>query len=605
MITQDNKGTGPRVLVVDDNPANVDLLVRRLARDGYCVFSLSSAVGLEAELVRIEPDVVLLDWMMPERSGVEALQGVRLLHDANRMPVIMVTARGEGDSVSEAIEAGANDYVTKPIDFTVLRSRLNGVLVRRLGVLETDLANEELEAKVAARTADLQRTNQRLRDEMAERVKAESRASRLARIDALTELPNRLHFVERLKTLAGRSAAEFEPFSLIQIDVDRFRSINSIHGPETGDAVLREIAARIQAAIKTAGLIARSAADEFSLILPAVSGPGVDAANRLRTALLEPYCVNGRKLAVSVSIALTHSGGPPCDNEALLLECDAALQFAKRTGGGELCTFDQKLDLAIRDGVALKRDLALGMTRGEIVPFYQPVVSFANGDVTGAEVLARWKHPTRGTLSAWEFIPAAEETGLVDDLFWAILPAACAEAKRISPSAMISVNLSPSQVLDQWFPQKVLKTLVEVGFPCSRLEIEMTETAVFSDMKATKHALEALRSQGVRVALDDFGVGYSSLTLLRDLPITKVKIDRSFVAEILTDPSAALLVKSIIEFCTSLGLETTAEGIEGAPVAQLLAEWGCTYGQGYWLGRPAANFTLQTPSWNQAARQVA
>jgi EAL domain-containing protein (putative c-di-GMP-specific phosphodiesterase class I) len=292
---------------------------------------------------------------------------------------------------------------------------------------------------------------------------------------------------------------------------------------------------------------------------------------------------------------VTRSGPQPSESEAMLLECDAALQFAKRQGGGGLCTFDDKLDLAIRENVKLKRDLTEGVAKGEIVPFYQPVVNFETGEVSGAEVLARWKHPTRGTLSAWEFIPAAEETGLVDDMFWAILPVASKAALEASPTASIAVNLSPSQVLDQWFPQKVLRTLVESGFPLSRLEIEMTETAVYSDLKATKLALEALRSQGVRIALDDFGVGFSSMTLLRDLPITKVKIDRSFISEILDNTSSALMVKGIIDFCTSLGLETTAEGIEGAEAARLLAEWGCTYGQGYWLGRPAAEFPVKSP----------
>ncbi|MBX9644308.1 MAG: EAL domain-containing protein [Novosphingobium sp.] len=605
MITESTVGTGPRILVVDDNPANVDLLVRRLARDGYCVHSLYTAVDLENEVDRIDPDLVLLDWMMPDRSGLDALVGLRTVRDSNRLPVIMVTALGEGDSVALAIEAGANDYVTKPIDFPVLRSRLNGALVRRMGVLEADTQNVELEAVVAKRTADLQRANTRLQSEVAERVKAESRANRLARTDALTQLPNRLHFTERLKTLSGRSSAEFEPFSLIQVDIDRFRAINGVHGTQTGDAVLCEVAKRIQTAMPSGELIARTAADEFSVLLPASAGSGPDAGLKIRGALADAFDIGGRRIVVSTAIAVTHSGPVPCDGDELLLECDAALQHVKQAGGGGLCQFDERMELAVRANLALKRELTDGLARKEFVPFFQPIVDFSTGEVSGAEVLARWRNPTRGTLNAAEFVQAVEETGLVDELFWAILPSACAQALKASPTATVAVNLSPSQVLDQWFPQKVLKVLTETGFPAARLEIEMTETALFSDIKATKIALEGLRAQGVHIALDDFGVGYSSLSLLRELPISKVKIDRSFVSGILTDVAAAAMVRGIIDLCQTLGFQTTAEGIEEAAVARQLAEWGCTFGQGYWLGMPAADLVLTSPWLQHANRKVA
>jgi diguanylate cyclase (GGDEF)-like protein len=355
---------GPRVLVVDDNPANIDLLSRRLERDGYCVSTLTHALTLEDDILRIMPDVILLDWMMPERSGVEALRGVRKTHDSNRMPVIMVTARDEGDSVSEAIEAGANDYVTKPIDFAVLRSRLNGVLVRRLGVLEADTINEHLEARVAERTKELQVANNRMREEIAERIKAEGRANRLARTDALTDLPNRLHFMERLKLLAGRSGAEFEPFSLIQVNIDRFRTINTVHGSDAGDAVLREVASRIRSAAQDCDLMARTAADEFSIILPVSARTGPDAARAIHNDLSVPVYVNGRKLAVSCSIAVTRSGSLPCDADAILLECDSALTQAQLNGGGEVYCFDERLAQTIREHAELKRELAEGIPKG-------------------------------------------------------------------------------------------------------------------------------------------------------------------------------------------------------------------------------------------------
>ena len=599
-------GTAPLILVVDDNPVNVDLLARRLDRDGYRVATLSSAISLEADVASIRPDIVLLDWMMPQRSGIEALIGLRQQHDSNHMPVIMVTALGDSESISTAIAAGANDYVTKPIDFAVLRARLAGINERRQSVLQQDDQNARLEGMVSERTAELRDANARLEVEVRVRRDAEQKACRLARTDPLTNLPNRLMFMERLRELANRSSLDFLPFSMFYFDFDRFRSVNLIHGPETGDAVLVELARRLSESFPGLDIVARMAADEFACILLADGSRAghIDLAQRIHTRLSEPIDVCGRRIAPSISAAIAGSGPTSTNEAAILLECDAALRTAQRNGGGRICCFDEAVDAAIRENLAVKNDLTIGIPRGEIVPHFQPTVCLATGKVVGAEVLARWHHPSRGLVSPAVFIPAAEETGQVDDIFWALLPRACAEAKRVSPTVRIAVNLSPSQVLDQWFPQKVLKALAIAGLPPSRLEIEMTETALFSDLPATKNALEGLRNQGVSVALDDFGVGYSSLSLLRDLPITKVKIDRSFVADIASNPATAALVRGVIGLCDSLGLASTAEGIEDAEVAQLLTRWGCKYGQGYLLGRPAAELAM-TPLWTSTAAKAA
>lgn len=600
-------GTGQLILVVDDNPVNVDLLSRRLVRDGYRVETRDTAVMLEAAIELTRPDVILLDWMMPDRSGLEALIAIRAIHDANRMPVIMVTAHDESEAISVAIEAGANDHVAKPIDFGVLRSRLAGVIARRDDMLKQDALASELEALIQQRTTELRQTNQMLLQEISERRAAESRANQVARTDSLTGLPNRFAFHERLRELAMQDSETAEPFSMLQIDIDRFRSINAVHGPETGDSVLKEVAQRMALLCASCDLVARTAPDEFSVLRR--PGDGTihlkDFASELHAALSTPMHACDRQIALSVSVAVVESGPLPCNQSVMLLECDAALRCAKKDGGGRIYWFDEELDEAIRENVIIKADLAAGIPRGEIVPHFQPTLSFISGEVEGAEVLARWHHPSRGLVSPAVFIPAAEETGQVDDLFWALLPRSCEEALRVSSSLRIAVNLSPSQVLDQWFPQKVLRALAESGFPPNRFEIEMTETALFADLKATKTALESLRNQGVGVALDDFGVGFSSLSLLRELPITKVKIDRSFVAEILREPTSASLVQGVIDLCKTLNLLVTAEGIEEEEIAVKLADWGCDYGQGYWLGRPAATLVTETPWSSRERRQAA
>jgi diguanylate cyclase (GGDEF)-like protein len=544
--------------------------------------------------------------MMPQRTGLEALEGLRKLHGSNRLPVIMVTARDESAAISKAIEAGANDYVAKPIDFAVLQSRLAGVVSRRQDVARQDDHAAELEHLVQLRTAALSQSNVRLREEIAERRAAEARANHLARADAMTSLANRLNFMERLRSRARPESGSGEPFAVVQVDIDRFRSINSVHGPDIGDGVLREMTVRLQQIAKDSELVARTAANEFSILLALPDDETClrRFAEQVLAACCQPMSIFGRSITPSVSIGAAQSGPLPCEEAAILIECDAAMRSAQREGGGCIYVFDETLGAKIREQIAIKAELTEGIPRGEIIPYFQPTVDFKTGKVVGVEVLARWQHPVRGLVSPALFIPAAEETGQVDDLFWAMLPLACKEALRFGPDMHIAVNLSPSQVLDQWFPQKVLRALAENGFNPAQLEIEMTETALFADLNATKAALESLRNQGVGVALDDFGVGYSSLSLLRELPITKVKIDRSFVMGILEEESSQRLVRGIIDLCSMLDLIVTAEGIEDGATALRLAEWGCQYGQGYWLGRPAPEIVIETP-WGSTGKQVA
>jgi diguanylate cyclase (GGDEF)-like protein len=597
MSEEKDQSQGSLVLVVDDNPANLDLLTRRLIRDGYRVEAREDAVALEADIEALKPDIVLLDWMMPHRSGLEALRGARQLYDSNRLPIIMVTALDESEAVSEAIQAGANDYVSKPIDFTVLKSRLEGALARRNDVLRQDGLASELERLVNERTTELSSANARLVEEISERTKAQELATYAARNDLLTGLPNRLHFLEQLSLLADCTDSVVKSFSLIHIDIDRFRAINQVHGPRIGDDVLVQVAERLRQFTRTNTMVARSAADEFTILVcdPESRDWLSGFARDVRDALSAPIVTAGRSVGITLSLAIVTSLELPCDENVMLLEADAALRKIKREGGDAICFFDEQIDRTIKEAAVVKKALAIGIPRGEIVPHFQPYVDLASGEVVGVEVLARWNHPERGLVSPAVFIPAAEDTGLVDELFWKMLPSAFEAARRAGPNVKISANVSPSQVLDQWFPQKMIRVLQSERFPAQRFEIEITETAVVADMQAAKLSLVLLRNNGVSVALDDFGVGYSSLSLLRELPITKVKIDRSFVSEIHRDMKSNSLVKAIIDLSRTLGLSVTAEGVEEEPIARRLAEWGCEFGQGYWFGRPSANVVLETP----------
>lgn len=587
-----------RILLVDDQAQNRDMLGRRLERRGYEVVSRESAVDIEGVIEREAIELVLLDWMMPERSGHDALLGIRRRHDAEHVPVIVVTALDDGDIVSMALEAGANDYIPKPIDLRVLTARVKAQLDRRQAVLDLDAIRNDLERTVQERTQDLVNANETLSAEICEREAAEARAQTLARHDPLTGLANRRHFLEGLDRRLKLIGAESSAFALMFVDLDRFKPINDVHGHAIGDEILQVIAARLSGCLRDDSFAARLGGDEFAVLLEGPDGrDGVAAAaRRVLHELSAPILVNGLKLTVGASIGIAMCPEDGRDAADLLQRGDAAMLRAKEDRGAYKF-FDSSIDEALKSKAALETELRVAIPNGDIVPYFQPVLCLETGALAGYEVLARWPHRERGMISPTLFIPVAEEAGLVDAMFWALLAQACSKALNAPGNFMLAVNISPSQIRDQWFPEKVLRTLRETGFPAQRLEIEVTESAMIGDIQCAKSSLMSLKNQGVKVALDDFGTGYSSLFLLRALPIDKLKIDRSFVSTLIADRENATIVGALVGLGRALGLQVTAEGVEDEATADALRAMGCEFAQGYLFGA-----AIELPSYGEKFR---
>jgi len=574
-----------RILLVDDQAQNRDMLGRRLERRGYEVVLRESAVGVEDAIAALNIELVLLDWMMPERSGADALAGIRARFDAEHVPVIVVTALDDGDIVSKALEGGANDYITKPIDLRVLTARVKAQLDRRQAVLELDAIRDNLERTVQERTQDLVAANETLSAEISEREAAEARAQSLARHDPLTGLANRRHFLEELERRLGLVGEEKSAFALMFVDLDRFKPINDVHGHAIGDQLLQVIGTRLTGCIRDDSFAARLGGDEFAVLLEEPEGRegAAAAARRILHELSAPILVNGLKLTVGASIGIALCPEDGRDAADLLQRGDAAMLRAKEDRGAYKF-FDSSIDEELKSKAALETELRSAIPNGDIVPYFQPVVRLESGELAGFEVLARWPHRERGMIPPASFIPVAEEAGLVDAMFWALLAQACRKALDAPGDFILAVNISPSQVRDQWFPEKVLRTLRETGFPAQRLEIEVTESAMIGDVARAKSSLMSLKNQGVQIALDDFGTGYSSLFLLRELPIDKLKIDQSFVARITTDRENATIVGALVGLGKALGLKVTAEGVEDGATADALRAMGCELAQGYLYG---------------------
>jgi diguanylate cyclase (GGDEF)-like protein len=443
------------------------------------------------------------------------------------------------------------------------------------------------------RTIDLQR-------EVVARRKAQAEAHQMARHDVLTGLPNRRRFIEDF----NGSVEHLPPgaaCAMFVLDLDNFKPINDVYGHRLGDEVLKVISRRLTELAGGAS-VARLGGDEFGVTLQYQVGS--DAPERLARQIVHelsrPIQLAALSLQVGASVGVATcdkrgsgdtdlAGMAVCDNgavETMLRRADMAMYWAKADGRGRYRFFDRSMDEKLRQRVELESQIGGAITLGQIVPYYQRIVRLETGETIGFEVLARWLHPKRGVLTSDVFIAIAEDTGTIGKMTDLLIERAMRDAKDWPEHLSVSVNFSPRQISDPNVATRILGLLTKVGFPPHRLVMEITEGAVVQKLEAAKAVLQSLRNVGVRIALDDFGTGYSGLYHLRELELDIVKIDRSFVGEILNKPEEARIVKAMLSLGHALGLMNTAEGIETEEVRQHLLKLGCDAGQGYLFGAP-------------------
>jgi diguanylate cyclase (GGDEF)-like protein len=543
------------LLLVDDEPMNRDVLQRRLSRAGYRILTAETgAEALEvADANRV--DLVLLDVMMPGMDGIETLRRLRQSRSVAELPVIMVTAKDGSEDVVEALDAGANDYVTKPIDFAVAQARIRTQLIAR-------------------------------------------------RADPLTGLPNRVLFMDRLNQLLAKSAASGHDFALFFLDVDRFKVINDSLGHLAGDELLIGIARRLEQSLRRTDMVARFdgectlarlGGDEFTVLLAGVHNV-VDVravAERLVAAVAQPFQLRGREVTVSVSIGVVMADARYDRAEDMVRDADTAMYRAKDLGKARCEIFDTAMLAAAEERLLIESDLRRAIERQEFRLYYQPIVTLSGQRLCGFEALLRWQHPTRGLVPPASIIPIAEETGLILPIGRWVLREACRQMRAWDGDfpdcahLVVNVNLSARQCLHPDLVREVACVLEETGLPAERLKLEITESLVLEGSDAVIDILTALRGLGVQLGLDDFGIGYSALTYLRRLPVQTLKIDRSFVTEI-ENAESAEIVRAILTMASGLAMDVTAEGVETADQVARLRELACEFGQGFYFDRPLA-----------------
>ena len=425
--------------------------------------------------------------------------------------------------------------------------------------------------------------------EVHERTAAEKRAQHLAARDPLTGFLNRRSGAEEGATMFRRADRRNKAMALLMLDLDHFKIVNDMHGHAVGDALLRAVAVEITETSPCDAVISRLGGDEFAcgfLFDPAQPEMVERIAERLVSRMAQPFDADGITCHISGSIGIARSDFDCAGIETLLRCADIAMYAAKKSGRNRFAWFDLSMERELRARNELESGLRVAIPAGQIVPFFEPQVDLATGRLEAFEVLARWEHPTRGLISPEQFIPLAEETGMIAELSLSIMRQAFAAARDWDPSLRVAINISPWQLRDPWLAQKIIKVLTETGFPPQRCEVEVTETALFDNLPLAQSIVGSLKNQGVSLALDDFGTGYSSLAHLRALPFDRIKIDKSFITSINESADSAAIVNAIARLGESLNLPITAEGVEDAAIEERLRAIGCTKGQGWHYGKP-------------------
>ncbi|MBN3808829.1 EAL domain-containing protein [Paraburkholderia sp. Ac-20347] len=430
-------------------------------------------------------------------------------------------------------------------------------------------------------------------EDMTERRIAEKRITHLAHHDHLTDLPNRLCFQERLSELADNASAE-QPFALLFLDLDRFKAVNDTLGHHVGDELLKAVARRLAATVRASDQLARLSGDEFAILqVPFRSvNDAADLAQRCIDTLSAPFEIASNEICIGASVGIVVHARAGIDAGTVLQRADLALYAAKRDGRKGYRLYESGMNNPIRLRNELEDDLRRALRANQLELHYQPIVEAHSGITTACEALLRWHHPKRGPISPAEFIPIAEERGLMPELGAWVLEKACRDAALWPAHIRLSVNVSPAQLIHADFTQHLAKALTNAALPAHRLEVEITETVLLESSGTSSRILNEIRAMGVGVAMDDFGKGYSSLGLLQSVPFTRVKIDRGFVNGLGNNPKSAAIIHAITELCRSLDLPITAEGVETGDQRQALLDERCHELQGFFFARPAPVIAL-------------
>jgi diguanylate cyclase (GGDEF)-like protein len=550
----------PRLVLIEDNPGDA-VLVREMLRSSWPGdFALDHFDRISAardDLLMSGATCILLDLSLPDAHGLEAVERVQSF--APDVPIVVLSGLDDEDMALRAVQGGAQDYLIK-------------------GRVDDQIVSRSVRYAIERKRAEVALAHQALHDD-------------------LTGLPNRALFLDRLKLALARSERRSSSVAVLFLDLDRFKLINDSLGHEAGDRVLVDVGARLQEALRPGDTVARFGGDEFTALCEDVPSERavLMIAERMAEAVGMPFALSdGDETFLTASIGIAMADGSLADGlaESLVRDADAAMYRAKERGKSRVELFDEKLRERAVQRLSIESALHRALERRELVLHYQPQIDLRSGRVVSWEALVRWDHPEQGLLPPGAFISVAEETGLILEVGIWVLEEACRQAERWTslpgavPDPVMGVNLSARQLSQPELLDMVARALSGAGLAPSRLCLEVTESAVIEDAGDAADTLGALSEMGVRLAIDDFGSGYSALSSLKRFSVDLLKVDRAFVAGLGRDTTDGPIMAAIIDLTHALGLRAVGEGVERADQLAVLRALGCDVGQGFYFGRP-------------------
>jgi diguanylate cyclase (GGDEF)-like protein len=678
-----------KIVIVDDDPVVRSLMHDVLEDDGFAVVEAADGVEAFRRCEEEVPLLVIVDALMPNMDGFELCQALRRTASTSHLPILMATGLEDDASVARAYEAGATDFISKPLNWVILNHRVRYMLrgarvlddlrenqtILKAAQEQEHKQNERFEAALGNMSQGLcmfgaderlivsntrfqeiyhlpagsiapglsmieilrtspsfpsgpngsmnfdlaeylglcsQRRSAVLVQELADgrtitvthepmsgggfvdtftditgQRRAEAQIEHMALHDPLTDLPNRVLFRQRLENALHRTSRG-ETCAVLCLDLDQFKGVNDTLGHPVGDTLLKAVTDRLRHIVRPTDTVARLGGDEFAIVQSSPDHPAAATAlsTRLLRELSAPYEVAGHQIVIGVSVGVAMAPGDSSDPDVLLKSADIALYQAKSDGRNRFRYFKPEMNALMQARRELERDLRAAISANEFELYFQPLVNLEEPRITGFEALLRWNSPTRGLVMPGEFIPIAEEVGLIIQIGEWVLHAACREAAKWPEPLKVAVNISTAQFSDGNLVRTVAHALEKSGLEAARLELEITESVMIQNFDAALSLLRRIKLLGVSISMDDFGTGYSSLGHMRSFPFDKIKIDQSFVREIGRKAESTAIIRAVTGMCDSLGITVTAEGVENLQQVDLLRAERCTEIQGYLISKP-------------------
>lgn len=687
----------PVVLVVDDDQLLRVMLQDALKAAGFDVIVAADGVSALHAVAASSPDLVLLDLVMPGKDGCETCRDIRALPGFAYTPVLMLTSLDNADSIHRAFEAGATDFIAKPVNLELLAHRVRYVLRASqnvntlaesrarlemlkvavdslpIGITFSDVDGvivysnpaearmhgyevDELVGKEARQFSTTNRSRHLAVDQLkeigvwrresvnvrrdgeefpalltsipvrdceanylgiittcediSERKVAEEKIRQLAYYDTLTGLPNRGMFLERLHQTLSQAQRDRDKVNLIFLDLDNFKDVNDTQGHDVGDKLLQSVAERLSACMRDSDVLARLGGDEFVVVCPSLATQDSIAAvvQRILAIFSYPFEIEGRQIYTSASIGIAVYPDDSLDASTLFRCADTAMYQAKNEGRAQFRFFSPELNQKIMQRVALESSLRQGLEKQEFFLHYQPLWDLRSSRMTGVEVLLRWQSSDYGLMQPSTFISLLEDSGLINSVGEWVLRTACLQMREWTDlehrDLKMAVNISGKQMKHPRFLEMIISIIQETGIDPTNLELEFTESVIMENVENTVETFRKLKEMGIQLSIDDFGTGYSSLNYLKHFPVDRIKIDRSFVADVYHNQSDAAIIEAIVSMAQSLSLRVVAEGVENSDQLHSLTRLGCDEVQGFYLAMPMHADALADKLGQTHGRQI-